>query len=58
MPESLIRVQRLSGKLLKFYEADLCRVDELREVFKKVIAKVGQAKSSGFLFTLIVKFRS
>lgn len=39
MPESLIRVQILFGKLLKFFKADLCRVNELIEVFKKVIQK-------------------
>ena len=36
MPESLVRVQRLSGKSLVFHEADLCDKDSLRSVFAKV----------------------
>ncbi len=36
MPESLVRVQRLTGKSLVFYEADLCDKDSLRSVFAKV----------------------
>ena len=35
-PESLIRVQKLTGKSLTFYEADLCDKDALRPVFSKV----------------------
>ena len=36
MPESLVRVQRLTGKSLVFHEADLCDKDSLRSVFAKV----------------------
>ncbi len=36
MPESLVRVQQLTGKTLIFYPADLCNKDSLREVFSKV----------------------
>ena len=36
MPESLVRVQRLTGKSVIFYEADLCDKDSLRSVFAKV----------------------
>eukprot|EP00094_Tigriopus_californicus_P003813 TCALIF_03669-PA protein Name:"Similar to GALE UDP-glucose 4-epimerase (Pongo abelii)" AED:0.18 eAED:0.18 QI:465/0.66/0.8/0.9/0.88/0.9/10/0/383 len=35
MPESLVRVQKLTGKSLTFYEADLCNIDSLRSVFTK-----------------------
>jgi len=35
MPESLVRVQRLTGKSLVFHEADLCDKDSLRSVFAK-----------------------
>jgi hypothetical protein len=36
-PESLVRVQKLTGKNLTFYEADLVDKDALRQVFSKVI---------------------
>ena len=36
MPESLSRVQKLTGKSVTFYEADLLDKDSLREVMKKV----------------------
>ncbi len=36
MPESLIRAQKLAGRSLTFYEADLCDKDSLRSVMKKV----------------------
>lgn len=36
MPESLVRVQRLTGKSVIFHEADLCDKDSLRSVFAKV----------------------
>ena len=35
MPESLVRVQRLTGKTVTFYEADLCSKDSLRAVMSK-----------------------
>lgn len=35
MPESLVRVQKLTGKSLTFYDADLCNLDSLRAVFSK-----------------------
>jgi hypothetical protein len=35
-PESLVRVQKLTGKSLTFYEADLVDKDALRQVFSKV----------------------
>ena len=35
-PESLVRVQKLTGKNVTFYEADLCDKDSLRQVFSKV----------------------
>lgn len=35
-PESLIRVQKLTGKSLTFYKGDLCKIDNLREIFSKV----------------------
>lgn len=35
MPESLVRVQRLTGKSVIFHEADLCDKDSLRSVFAK-----------------------
>ena len=35
LPESLVRVQNLTGKTLTFYGADLCNKDSLREVFSK-----------------------
>lgn len=34
-PESLVRVQKLTGKSLTFYEADLVDKDSLRQVFSK-----------------------
>lgn len=34
-PESLVRVQHLTGKSVTFYQADLCNKDSLREVFNK-----------------------
>jgi len=36
-PESIIRVQELTGKPVTFYEADLCFKDQLRQVFAKSI---------------------
>ena len=36
MPESLVRVQKLTGKTLTFYEADLCNKESLRNVVSKV----------------------
>ena len=35
-PESLVRVQNLTGKSVTFYGADLCNKASLREVFSKV----------------------
>ena len=35
LPESLVRVQNLTGKTLTFYAADLCSKDSLREVFSQ-----------------------
>ena len=37
MPESLARVQKLTGKTLTFYEADLCDKDSLRRCMSAVI---------------------
>ncbi len=37
MPESLRRVQKLTGKSVVFYEADLCSKESLRAVMSKVI---------------------
>jgi len=34
-PESLLRVQKLTGKSLDFHEVDLMNMDDLRSVFKK-----------------------
>lgn len=34
-PESLVRAQKLTGKSLFFYEADLCDKDSLRSIFAK-----------------------
>jgi len=34
-PESIVRVQNLTGKPVTFYEADLCNKDSLRQVFAK-----------------------
>ena len=39
-PESLVRVQKLSGKSLIFYPADLTNKDSLREVFSQVISLI------------------
>ena len=36
IPESLCRVQNLTGKSVTFYGADLCNKSSLREVFSKV----------------------
>ena len=36
MPESLVRAQKLGGKKLLFYQADLCDKDSLRAIFAKV----------------------
>ncbi len=36
MPESLVRVQKLTGKSITFYEADLCSKESLRAVMSKV----------------------
>ena len=36
LPESLVRVQKLTGKSLIFYPADLTKKDSLREVFSQV----------------------
>ncbi len=38
MPESLARVQKLTGKTLSFYEADLLDKESLKAVMKKVTA--------------------
>jgi len=35
MPESLVRAQRLTGKTLTFYQADLCSKESLRAVMSK-----------------------
>ena len=50
MPESLVRVQRLTGKSLVFHEADLCDKDSLRSVFAKV-----HQHSIFFLFFKLLK---
>ena len=36
LPESLVRVQKLTNKSLIFYPADLTKKDSLREVFSQV----------------------
>ncbi len=36
MPESLARAQKIAGKPLTFYEADLCDKEAIKEVFDKV----------------------
>ena len=36
IPESLVRVQNLTGKSVTFYGADLCNKASLRDVFSKV----------------------
>ena len=35
MPESLVRVQKLTGKSLTFYEADLCDKESLKNAMSK-----------------------
>lgn len=35
-PESLVRVEELTGKKIQFHEADLCNKDSLRSVFSQV----------------------
>ena len=35
-PESLIRVQNITKKSLKFYDVDVCDGNSLRQVFEKV----------------------
>ncbi len=41
MPESLVRVQKLTGKSITFYEADLCSKESLRAVMSKVSSNTG-----------------
>ena len=35
-PESLVRVQNITKKSLKFYDVDVCDRNSLRQVFEKV----------------------
>ena len=35
-PESLVRVQNITKKSLKFYDVDVCDSSSLRHVFEKV----------------------
>jgi UDP-glucose 4-epimerase len=40
LPESLIRVQEITGKKLKFYQVNLCERDALDRVFKSVSLEI------------------
>ena len=57
MPESLIRVQRLTGKTLTFYDADLCNRDSLRAVFSKVCLS-SHIPINNFALTICLVFSS
>ena len=35
-PESLVRVQNITKKSLKFYDVDVCDGNSLRQIFEKV----------------------
>ena len=52
MPESLVRVQKLTGKTLTFHEADLCKKEELRAV----VAQVNKTRwNHSFFFNFFCK---